>query len=139
MLGVGRHDEAIKEYERVLEQKPDESGALNNLSWVLATSTVDELRDGQRSLELAQKACEVTEYKLPHVISTLAAAHAELGNFEQAIEWSTKAVELEDPDRQEQLERELESYRNDKPWRERTVHEEKADSEQPSDDDLDLN
>ena len=139
MLGVGRHDEAIKEYERVLEQKPDESGALNNLSWVLATSTVDELRDGQRSLELAQKACEVTEYKLPHVISTLAAAHAELGNFEQAIEWSTKAVELENPDHQEQLELELESYRNDKPWRERTVHEGKADSEQPSDDDLDLN
>ena len=72
-------------------QAPEESGLLNNLAWVLATSPNDKVRDGKRSIELATKACELTEYKEAHILSTLASGYAEEGDFETAKKWSAKA------------------------------------------------
>lgn len=131
-LSVGEHAKAIADYERAIKLAPEDDAILNNFSWVLATSPHDELRNGTRALELAEKACEVTEYQAPHILSTLAAAHAELGDFEKAREWSTKAVALEKEqlaakeeqgeetttEQLDQLEAELESYKQEKPWRE---------------------
>jgi tetratricopeptide (TPR) repeat protein len=115
-LSQGKQQEAIQDYEAALKLRPEDSGILNNLAWVLATSPNDPLRNGQRSLELAQKACELTEYQQAHILSTLAASYAELGNFEEAIKWSSKAVELDAEE--EQLAKELASYQDRKPWRE---------------------
>ncbi|MCA9167250.1 MAG: tetratricopeptide repeat protein [Planctomycetales bacterium] len=114
-LSVGKHAEAIQDYEAAMKLTPDDPGILNNLAWVLATSPRDEVRDGKRAIEIAQKACDLTEFKLPHMISTLAAAYAETGNFDEAIKWSEKAVS---DDTEEQLSKELESYREKKAWRE---------------------
>ena len=50
-------------------------------------------------------------------------------NFEKAIEWSSKAVELgeaEDNEQLEQLQKELDSYKEGKPWREIQETEENA-------------
>ncbi len=91
---------------------------LNNLAWVLATSPEDELRDGGRAVELAKQACEVTEYKQAHILSTLAAGYAESGDFDHAVDWSQKAVALGADEMKEQLKKELESYQAKKPWRE---------------------
>jgi tetratricopeptide (TPR) repeat protein len=118
LLGVGKQAEAIKDYEKAMELVQDDSGILNNLSWVLSTSPDENLRDGKRALELALKACELTEYKQAHILSTLAAAYAELGDFETAIKWSQKAVDIGDDAQQEALENELESYKAGKPVRE---------------------
>ena len=91
---------------------------LNNLAWVLATSPEDKLRNGKRAIELAKQACEVTEYKQAHILSTLAAGYAETGDFETAITWSKKAVESGGDELKGQLTKELESYEDKKPWRE---------------------
>jgi len=79
-------------------------------------------------LEAGLKACELTEYKKSHILSTLAAAYAELGQFEKAVEWSTKAVELGGKEQNEQLDQlqlELKGYQEKKPWREKKETEEK--------------
>ncbi len=128
-LSISEQAEAVADYEAALKLKPDDSGILNNLAWLLCTSIEDELRDGPRAIELALKACELTDYKQGHILSTLAAAYAEAGNFEQAREWSTKAVEIGDPDQLEQLKSELESYKANRPWRESQSPE--SDDEQP--------
>ena len=63
---------------------------------MLATSPDDKLRNGSRAIELATKAAELTEYKAAYILSTLAAAYAETGDFQTAIKWSSKAVEIGD-------------------------------------------
>ena len=118
-LNIGDHQGARKDYERVLEANPKHEATLNNLAWLLATSPEDVLRDGKRAIELALQASESSQYKKPHILSTLAAAYAETGAYDKAVEWSNKAVELGRDDIQGQLEAELKSYQQKKPWREK--------------------
>jgi tetratricopeptide (TPR) repeat protein len=117
-LSQGKQAEAVADYDKALESDPKNSGVLNNLAWVLATSPDDKLRNGQRAIELATTACEVTEYKQAHILSTLAASYAETGDFDKAKEWSQKAVDLGADEMKGQLRKELESYEAKKPWRE---------------------
>lgn len=129
LLSVAKHAEAIEDYNKAIQLTPENDGILNNLAWVLSTSPEDKLRDGKRAIELAKKACEVTKYEAPHILSTLAAAYAEAGDFKSAIEWSTKAVELgreKLPEQVEQLQQELDNYKAGKPFREKQNVEEKA-------------
>ena len=127
-LSLGQQAKAVENYEAALKLRPEDSGILNNLAWVLATSPNDDLRNGDRAIELAERACEATDYKQAHILSTLAAGYAELGNFDEAVKWSEKAVEMDSDE--EQLANELESYREKKPWRER----QNVETENPTND-----
>jgi tetratricopeptide (TPR) repeat protein len=146
-LNLGEHDKAIADFEHILPQFEDDQSVLNNYAWVLATSPDDELRNGKRALELATKAAELTGYETPHILSTLAAAYAETGDFENAKKWSTKSIELsqkaveaaetdeqraERKTEQEQLQKELASYEEGNPVRERQTAKEIDDN--PPDD-----
>lgn len=134
-LSLGKHAEAIADLKKAAELMPDDSGTLNNLAWVLCTSPNDELRDPKRAIELAKKACELTEYKAAHILSTLAAAYADSGDMKSALEWSQKAVETAeadkegDPETLGHLKEELESYKQGKPWRELMLPSKKKDKE----------
>jgi tetratricopeptide (TPR) repeat protein len=136
-LSIGKHAEAIADFDRALQQDEDENDdvLLNNLAWVLATSPVDELRNGQRAVKLATQAAELTGYQVPHILSTLAAAYAETGDYQTAIKWSQKAVELgkDDPALAE-LQQELASYQAGKPVREMKQEEEQESPSPPPSD-----
>lgn len=134
LLGMGKLKEAIADYESALKLDENDSGVLNNLAWLLAAAPDDSLRNGQRAVELAKTAARVTEFKQPHILSTLAASYAETGDFESAVSWSKKAVDLagkspEDKDIVEQLQQELESFEAKKPWRENFEPEKSEDPE----------
>jgi tetratricopeptide (TPR) repeat protein len=147
-LNIGEHEEAVADFERAITIEKDDEHLLNNFAWVLATSPDDNLRDGKRAVELATKAAEQTNYETPHILSTLAAAYAETGDFENAKKWSAKSVELaqkalesaeSDKDRErmkkelEQLQKELAMFEEGKPVRERqTAEEEESDDEDRS-------
>jgi tetratricopeptide (TPR) repeat protein len=125
-ISIGDHAAALADLEKAMALEPDDSGVLNNLAWLLATSPDDAIREGKRAITLALKACEGTEWEEAHIISTLAAAHAETGDFEAARKYSKQAVEKagEDDEVKEQLAAELASYEAGKPWRERQTTEE---------------
>ncbi len=133
LLSVGKHSEAIDDYEILVKQAPEDDGVLNNFAWVLATSPKDELRDGKRALEMATKANDLTDSKKAHILSTLASAYAEIGEFESARKWAEKAVAAgtDDEETNEQLRNELESYKQNKPWRELQTVDEKEEPVQP--------
>jgi tetratricopeptide (TPR) repeat protein len=131
-LSTGDQQSAVEDYKKALNlmknADEDRSSLLNNLAWLFATSTDDSLRNGKEAIELGKEACELTDFKAAHILSTLAAAYAETGDFEEAIKWSTKAVELgatEDHEQLEQLKNELKSYQEKKPWREKQEVKEK--------------
>ena len=117
-LNLGKQAEAISDYQAALDLQPEDSGILNNLAWILATSPDDSLRDGKRAIELATNACKVTKYQEAHILSTLAAGYAETGDFTTAIHWSEEAVAAGRKEQKEQLAKELHSYQEHKPWRE---------------------
>ena len=118
-LNAGRHAEAVEDYDRAMTALPEDSSLLNNFAWVLATSPDDAVRDGKRAVKIGSKACELTDHNQAHILSTLAAAYAETGDFESARQWSKKAVDLSEEAMKSDLEKELESYKKEKPWRER--------------------
>ena len=71
LLNAGKQAKAIADYEKALKLNPDDPGILNNLAWVLATSPKKKLRDGKRAVELATKACKLTDHKKAHIVSRL--------------------------------------------------------------------
>ncbi|MCI0746899.1 MAG: tetratricopeptide repeat protein, partial [Verrucomicrobia subdivision 3 bacterium] len=88
---AGRVGEAMQHYRQTLKIDPKQFEAANNLAWQLATSPDASLRDGKEAVRLAEIACELTEYRVPQMLGTLAAACAEAGDFTRAVEYARKA------------------------------------------------
>ena len=86
---------AVDQLHRVLALKPDHVDALNNLAWILATSSDDTMRSGTEAVQRAEQACRLTDYKQASMISTLAAAYAEAGRFSEAITTAEMAVKMQ--------------------------------------------
>lgn len=85
---------AIKHYRESLRLKPSSPETLSGLSWVLAMSNEAEYRDGMEAVRLAKRACELTNYSDDKMLTTLAAAYAEVGNFTEAVKAAQKAIDL---------------------------------------------
>ncbi|MEK7842393.1 MAG: hypothetical protein AAB197_06930, partial [Deltaproteobacteria bacterium] len=76
-----------------------------------------------KALEYAKKACELTDWKDPYKLDTLAAAYAEAGQFDEAIKWQEKALEFPEypKDEREKADLRLKLYKEGKPYREMVI------------------
>jgi len=115
--------EALGCYEKALELNPTFAAAMNNLAWILATHPADQIRNGRRAVELAEKACELTKWEMPTLLGTLAAAYAEAGRFDDAIKTAERARDKARSAHEDLIARRndqlLDLYRLRKPYRER--------------------
>ena len=112
----GQYDQAISDYNKVLEITPEDAAAHNDLAWLLATVEVSGLRNGKRAVELALKACDLSEWKNPNYLDTLAAAYARLGDFGNATKWQEKALQLYEEGKEIEAQERLNLYREHRPW-----------------------
>ena len=90
----GKFAAAVAQLHKVLELDPKHVMAQNNLAWLLATCPDNSLRNGQKAVELAQQAVQLSGGKSPEILDTLAAAYAEAGSFPEAIETARQASDL---------------------------------------------
>jgi tetratricopeptide (TPR) repeat protein len=115
----GDYEPAVADLTKALELQPDHPRLLNELAWILSTCGDDKVRNGQRSVEFAQKAVMITKYKNPQCLETLAAAYAETGQFDKAVKTQQQAISLlaEQQDIEKSLAK-LRLYVDHKPLRE---------------------
>jgi tetratricopeptide (TPR) repeat protein len=114
---LGDFAAAVADYEQALQLEPDRGDFHNNLAWLLATCPVAAHRDGERSLVHAQRACELSPIIPWYCLGTLAAAHAEAGDFEEAVSWATESLESAPEEELPGCEARLEQYRRREPYR----------------------
>jgi protein O-mannosyl-transferase len=113
--------EAIVEYEEALKIEPQHQLAMNNLAWILATSSDASIRDGAKAVQLAQQALYLSGDGDPNLLRTLAAAYAEIARFSEALVAADQALQIAlmhgKPGLANRLEKEIAVYRTHLPLR----------------------
>ena len=94
LLQKGNIAEAIARCQKALQIEPAYTEVQNTLAWVLATCPKASLRNGNKAVELARQANELTGGENPVILHTLAAAYAEAGRFSEAVETAQHALRL---------------------------------------------
>ena len=116
-LRRGQRQEAIAQFQRLVKLDPMNPGLVNTIAWNLATAADPKLRDGILAVEFATKSCEMTEWNESMYLDTLAASYAESGDFDTAVNWQTKAIELHGNEKEKEDFRErLKLYQDKKPF-----------------------
>ena len=72
-LSRRQYREAIADSWKAIEIDPKLSDAYDNLACIFASSKEAHFRDGKRAVELASRACELSDWKQPDYLDTLAA------------------------------------------------------------------
>jgi protein O-mannosyl-transferase len=117
-----KFQDAAEHYRATLQLKPDSADALNNLAWLLTTCPDTRVRSGAEAVRYAERACELTQYREPTIVGTLAAAYAEAGRFDEAVATAQKACAQATASGQPELLKRnqelMELYRAHQPYRE---------------------
>lgn len=111
---------AIADYEQAIKHDRESAYAYAGLAWIWATALDPAVRDGNKAVNYAQKACELTGWERPYCLNALAAAYAEAGQFDQAVRWQAKALGFAGfpPAEAGKAEVRLKMYRARQPFRE---------------------
>jgi tetratricopeptide (TPR) repeat protein len=94
LVAQKKYKEAIPLYEAAVKLKPDLADAHCDLALLLATCPDPTVRDGAKAVACARRAAELTEWKDPSILETLAAAYAEAGNFSEAVQYARLALQF---------------------------------------------
>jgi len=117
---TGRTREAIVHYREALRLRPDSLPALYNLASILATNPDASLRNGAEAVSLVEHAMHLTLKRDAISLNTAAAAYAEAGHFDKAVEMATQALRVAQQDGEDDLAKtirtRLELYTQNKPF-----------------------
>jgi tetratricopeptide (TPR) repeat protein len=117
-LKKGEWANALRDALEAVRRGPDQPQAMNILAWIRATCPDDSIRNGSQAVELATRACELSEFRDAGCLDTLAAAHAENGDYEQAIAFVSQAIDRAGHDEeQKEFARHLDCFREGNPFR----------------------
>jgi len=86
---IGRPDESVPLYQRVLQLEPDNLIVINNLAWIMC----EEQGNFQEALEFAQRGLQISPNYID-LIDTRGVAYYRLGEFNRAVEDFTTCIKL---------------------------------------------
>ena len=92
LAGYGDEGRAIDHYAAASALQPDLLVATHALARLLATARDRSLRDPARALEHAEAASRATNHRNPTFLLTLALAHAQSGNTQEALRQRDRAI-----------------------------------------------
>jgi tetratricopeptide (TPR) repeat protein len=113
---------AESDFATAFQHLPEYANLLYSWAWQLATCPDPQFRDGQKAVRYASKANESLGGKSPECLDSLAAAYAEVGQFDAACAWQKKALALLGPKMEQQrtaMQARLKLYEAGKPYRTR--------------------
>lgn len=115
----GEYRKAVDDYTTLLATRPTDTLALNNKAWLRATCPEAAHRDGKEAVKLAKQACEQTGNREGMYLDTLAAAHAEAGDFSAAVKAQERALEDKGYAKKygSDAQKRLQLYKDKKPYR----------------------
>jgi hypothetical protein len=120
----GQFTNAIDICREVIRTNPKDDWSYNLLAWIEATCPDPSLRDGKEAISAATKACDLTTWKEWSWIDTLAAAYAESGDFQRAIQFQEQALRTGNPPESDQnaMQDRLALYKQSQPYREKPLN-----------------
>jgi tetratricopeptide (TPR) repeat protein len=92
---LGKYAEAIKEYNYLVSLHPRNvtlARVLSDRAWLRATCPNALFRNGQQAVKDAKAACSIMIWKDEQMMDTLAAAYAETGDFNSAVQYASQAL-----------------------------------------------
>jgi tetratricopeptide (TPR) repeat protein len=94
MIRRGDLTAAITEFREAFKYDTNLVEAMQPLVWIEATSVNPKLRNGPEAVRVGEQAARVTQGENPLILDALAAAYAENGQFDLAIETTKKAIDI---------------------------------------------
>lgn len=88
----GKIEDAIFHYKKTLQVSPNMAEALYNLSWIYSTN--EKFRNGKEAVKLAEKLCRLQNYSQSLSLDALAAAYAETGKFDRAVQIAQQGLSM---------------------------------------------
>lgn len=85
---------AVPYLRQAIGRNPSHAASQRLLAWILATDPSSSVRNGAEALRLAQAVRKQTGDADPLVWDALAAAHAELGRYDDAVRIASRAVDV---------------------------------------------
>ena len=119
---LGKYAEASKEYDYLVSLHPKRvtlARVLSDRAWFYATCPNESFRNGQLAVKDAKVACSIMAWQDEDMIDTLAAAYAETGNFNSAVQYAAQALAVKgiSAEDSKRIQRHLESFQQHKPIR----------------------
>lgn len=107
---LGDYPAALADLARTLELAPRLGEAHRQLAWIRATAPDARYRDGAAATNIARTGCQATGWNSPTWLDVLACARAEAGDFDEAIDFAQRAVELAAPEQSSDYRQRLEAF-----------------------------
>jgi tetratricopeptide (TPR) repeat protein len=122
LLKRGDYAQAQADFHEARRLAPTLPNPCKNLAWLLATCPQAEFRDGAKAVAYAKQALELAGQTVIEWLAILAAAHAEAGDFAEAVRWQTQCLEQSPPQAKAEMQGRLDLYQANQPYRDRPAH-----------------